>query len=230
MLHVKLPDDIIVESILTEFRPKEAIAQPVKYKGIPLGIIVLATATHFSLALSKELDIFANGLGLALHNSLEHEQLQKLAALDPLTGIYNRRFGLTRLHEEYDRSVRSGVSIGVMIFDIDHFKQVNDTYGHIAGDRVLRNITQLARTALRDGDILIRYGGEEFLIVLPGASKKDLSLVAERMRLIIRESETSYGESKIKVTINIGCDAYPETDLNKDQDLLINAYEALYWA
>lgn len=230
LLQYQLPEDIVLESVLTEFRPKEVIVEPVKYKGIPLSVIVLASASSFAAELKKELDIFANGLALALHNALIHEQLQKLAALDPLTGIYNRRFGLARLHEEFERSIRSGISIGVAIFDIDHFKLVNDTFGHVAGDRVLRNIAQMARTALREGDVLIRYGGEEFLIVLPGASKDDMFKICERLRFLIKESQTSYGDSVIKVTISIGCDAFPETDVGTDQNLLVNADEALYRA
>jgi two-component system cell cycle response regulator len=220
LLCYHLPEDIVLESVLTVFRPREVLVVPVKYKGIPLSVIVLASAAAFGAELAKELDIFANGLALALHNALAHEQLQKLAALDPLTGIYNRRFGLARLHEEFERSIRSGISIGVVMFDIDHFKQVNDTYGHVAGDRVLRTIARLARTALR----------EEFLVILPGASKDDLFKICERLRFLIKDSQTAYGDSTIKVTVSIGCDAYPETDVATDQVLLVNADEALYRA
>lgn len=230
LLAFNLPEDIVVESILTKFRPKEVIVEPVKYKGVPLGIIILASASQFDMELKKGMDIFAYSLALSLHNSLEHDQLQKLAALDPLTGIYNRRFGLSRLHEEYTRSVRSGISLSVVIFDIDHFKQVNDTYGHIAGDRVIKTISQIARTALREGDVLVRYGGDEFLIILPGASKEDSYKISEKLLRMINEAEISYGDSKIKFTISMGCDAFPETDVNSEQDLLLNADEALYRA
>jgi two-component system cell cycle response regulator len=229
-LQFNLPEDIHIESLLTEFRPREMIIEPIKYKNVPLGVVVLATARQFSSELKSELDIFAYGLALALHNALEHDQLQKLAALDPLTGCLNRRFGLIRLHEEFVRSVRSSVSIGVAMFDIDHFKQVNDTYGHVAGDRVLKNIARVARMALREGDMLVRYGGEEFLLILPGASREDAFKITERLRYIVRESQVVYGDAKIRVTVSAGCDAFPESNVDSDQALIIRADEALYRA
>lgn len=225
-----LPEDILVESLLTKFRPREVIAEPIKYKGIALGVVVLAAAHPFTAQFKNELDIFAYGLSLAMHNALEHDQLQKLAALDALTGCMNRRFGLTRLHEEYVRSIRTGVSIGLAMFDIDHFKQVNDTYGHVAGDRIIKNISRVARLVLREGDVLVRYGGEEFLLILPGASRDDTYKITERLRHIVRDSEVLYGDAKIKVTISIGCDAFPESNVESDQALIVRADEALYRA
>jgi two-component system cell cycle response regulator len=94
-----------------------------------------------------------------------------------LTGAYNRRLGIARLHEEFGRAVRMAVPLGVLMFDLDHFKPVNDTYGHLAGDRVLVRVGKLARSVMHDGDIMVRYGGEEFLAILPGASRNDLSQV-----------------------------------------------------
>jgi diguanylate cyclase (GGDEF)-like protein len=159
---------------------------------------------------------------------MEHEQLQKLAALDPLTGVLNRRFGMVRLHEEYSRSVRRGAPLAVLMFDIDHFKQVNDTYGHVVGDRVLRNISGMIRQGIREGDILLRYGGEEFMVILPGASRDDAFAIAERVRHIVRENATTYGANQICVTISVGLDSMPETSINNEQELIANADGALY--
>ncbi len=227
---ISLPDDVIVESTLTQFRPKEVIIEPVLFKNVPIAVILLAKAECFQSGYSKQLSIFTQSLAVALHNALEHEQMQKLAALDPLTGVLNRRFGLLRLQEEYSRAIRRGTVLGVLMFDIDHFKQVNDTYGHVIGDRVLRNVTTQIREAMREGDILMRYGGEEFLVVLPGASKEDIYTVAERARRIIREHKTHYGESQIAVTISIGGDSMPESTPDSEQGLISNADEALYRA
>lgn len=227
---VKLPEQVVIESLLTEYRPSEVLAEPIKYKDVPLGIIILASTNDFSQEFINRIETFSHVLALALHNALEHEQLQKLAALDPLTGIYNRRFGLSRLRDEYTRSIRTGNALGVMMMDIDHFKQVNDTYGHIAGDRVIKNVAHLARQVLREGDILIRYGGEEFLLLLPGASREDVGKVAERLRYIIKSSSIPYGESQILVTISVGCDSYPESEIKTEMDLIANADEALYRA
>jgi diguanylate cyclase (GGDEF)-like protein len=120
------------------------------------------------------------------------------------------------------------VPLAVLMFDIDHFKQVNDTYGHVVGDRVLKNITNSIRQGIREGDILLRYGGEEFMVILPGASKNDAFTIAERVRHIVRESKTTFGENQISVTISVGLDSMPETTISDEQELITNADEALY--
>ncbi len=225
-----LPEDIIVESTLTQFHPKEVIIEPVLFKSVPIAVMLLAKAELFQSDYSRQLSIFSQSLAVALHNALEHEQLQKLAALDPLTGILNRRFGMLRLREEYSRAVRKGSPLGVLMIDIDHFKQVNDTYGHVVGDRVLRSITALIRQGMREGDILMRYGGEEFLLILPGASREDVYMVAERVRYLARDHKTQYGENQIGVTISAGGDSLPETSVANEQELISNADAALYGA
>lgn len=225
---VEYPDELIVESTLTKFRPKEVIIEPVLFKNVPIAVILLARGDRFPAGYSKQLSIFTQSLAVALHNALEHEQLQKLAALDPLTGVLNRRFGLVRLREEYSRSVRRGVPLGVLMFDIDHFKLVNDTYGHVIGDRVLKNVAQLIRQGIREGDILLRFGGEEFLAILPGASKEDTNEVAERACHIIRDYRTYCGESEIRVTVSVGGDSMPESSIASEQELIANADEAMY--
>lgn len=222
------PEEIIVESTLTQFHPREVIIEPVKFKNVPISAILLAKSDVFQIETVRQLSIFTQSLAIALHNALEHEQLQKLAALDPLTGILNRRFGMVRLREEYSRSVRRGVPLALMMFDIDHFKQVNDTYGHVAGDRVLRNIANQIRQGMREGDILLRYGGEEFMVILPGANKEDALAIAERVRHIVRENVTMYGENQICVTISVGLDSMPETEVDGETELISNADEALY--
>lgn len=227
---VSLPDNLVIESILTKFKPMEVIIEPVKYMNIPIAVIVLASTESFKTELKKQIVIFSKGLSIALNNAFEHEQLQKLAALDPLTGIYNKRFGLIRFHEEYSSSIRIERPLGVLMFDIDHFKKINDTYGHLIGDRVLINITQQIRNVMRVGDLFIRFGGEEFLLILPGASKNDSYIIAERIRHIVKESKITYGSNNISVTISIGCDSLPETSVSGEEDLIKNADEALYRA
>jgi len=222
------PADIIVESTLTQFHPKEVVVEPVKFKNVSIAVLLLAKAEPFQEDCAKQLSIFTQSLAVALHNALEHEQLQKLAALDPLTGVLNRRFGLVRLHEEYARSIRRAIPLGVLMFDIDHFKQVNDTYGHVVGDRVLRNITALIRQGIREGDILLRYGGEEFMVILPGASKDDSFTIADRVRHIVRDNKTAYGDNQIAVTISVGVDSMPESSVSGELELIANADEALY--
>jgi len=229
-LCVTLPEDVAVEGVLTDFRPREVIVEPVLYKGVPLGAIILASAAGFADELKSRLDLFGQGMALAMNNALTHDRLQKLAALDPLTGIYNRRFGMARLSEEFSRAVRTTGSLGVMMLDIDHFKKVNDTYGHLAGDRVLIHVAKTVRAALREGDILMRYGGEEFLVILPAASKENSRDVGERMRRMVEETSVADGDQMIRVTISLGTTSYPELEVASEQDLVKRADEALYTA
>ena len=161
---------------------------------------------------------------------MTHDQVQKLAAIDPLTGIYNRRFGTTRLHEEFVRAVQLESAIGIMMFDIDHFKSVNDTYGHSIGDRVIRQVATTARSALREGDIIIRLGGDEFLAVLLGASANDVFQTAEKIRRQIDEKLISYGDQNIHITVSLGGVSFPEKDIKNEQDLIDSADRALYSA
>ena len=227
---VALPDDLVVEGLLADFRPREALAIPIAYKGAALGVIVVASINAFSPEARRLVAQFRHGLALALNNSLAHDRLQRLAALDPLTGAYNRRFGLERLKEEYGRARRSMGPLAVIMFDIDHFKAVNDTHGHFAGDRVLVSVVRVARSVVRLGDVLLRYGGEEFIAILPGASLHDAMLVAERMRRIVGEALIKEGEATIRVTISLGVVSCPELDVASQDDLLRAADELLYKA
>jgi len=227
---INLPEDLELDGVIADFRPREVLIEPVSYKQIPLGAIVLASTHGFSDQVMNNLDLLRNGLALALNNAIVHDRLQRLAAIDPLTGVYNRRFGMARYHEEFGRAVRSGTPLGVMIFDIDHFKEVNDTYGHLAGDRVLARVTRAARTAMREGDVIVRYGGEEFLVILPAAAKSDVERLAERVRRLIEDTAVTDGDQIIRVTVSVGGTAYPAADISDETVLLQRADEALYAA
>jgi diguanylate cyclase (GGDEF)-like protein len=156
--------------------------------------------------------------------------MQTLAAVDSLTGLYNRRFGSKRLQEEYGRAIRSNTPISLLMFDIDHFKNVNDTYGHLNGDRVLVNVAKIATTAIREGDVLLRYGGEEFLCVLPGANQKDAMLVAERIRIMVMDSSLKHAEQEIKVTVSLGTATFPNPNIASCEQFVKYADEAMYTA
>ncbi|MDY6873870.1 MAG: GGDEF domain-containing protein, partial [Chloroflexota bacterium] len=132
-LKLTMPENVRVEGVLTEFTPQEVLVEPVLYKELMLGVIILAAAEPFSSIALDRLGLFSQNLALALHNALLFNRLERLAALDPLTGVYNRRFGLTRLHEEFGRTVRMEAPLGLMMIDLDHFKEVNDVYGHLTG-------------------------------------------------------------------------------------------------
>ena len=223
-----VPEDIVIDGLLVDFRPKKIIIEPLIYNDIPIGVLVLASMKNYSEESVNRIGMFSQNLSLALHNAIIHEQMQRLAAIDPLTGLLNRRYGMIRLREEYSKAVRSEGSLGIVMFDIDFFKKVNDTYGHLAGDRVLVHISKLVKPILREGDVLMRYGGEEFCAILPGASSEDSLKMAERIRFAVQESKVIYSEFEIRVTLSLGISSYPENDIKHEQELLAASDEALY--
>ena len=227
---LNFPSDIILEGVLTTYRPVQVIVKPIKYKQIMLGILVIGKSRVFEASKISILDILCNGLGLALHNAITHDQVQRLAALDSLTSFYNRRFGAMRLKEECARAISSEGFIGLIMFDVDHFKQINDTYGHPVGDKLLKQIANITRSVVRDGDVLIRYGGDEFLVVLVGASHKDTLEIAENLRRVTTESQLISQNQVIKTTISIGVVSYPTCNCDNEIDLIDAADHALYVA
>ncbi|MHB1534794.1 MAG: GGDEF domain-containing protein, partial [Acidimicrobiales bacterium] len=134
---IPIPEGLVVDASLLSFRPRQLVVVPLRFKSVPVGVVLLAFAREASPEVIRLLNNLGNPCGVALNNSLSHERLQHLAAIDPLTGIYNRRFGDGRLVEEWGRAVRDHSPLGLISFDSDHFKGVNDIHGHLAGDRVL---------------------------------------------------------------------------------------------
>jgi diguanylate cyclase (GGDEF)-like protein len=225
-----VPEDLAVEGVLTDFRPREVLIDPLLYKGVILGALILASSTGFTDEVKSRLDLFGQSMALAFNNALTHSRLQQLAAVDPLTSVYNRRFGMSRLREEFSRAVRMTYPLGVMMFDVDNFKKVNDTYGHLVGDRVLMQVTKTALKVLREGDVIIRYGGDEFLVILPAASKENAYDVGERLRRMVEEKAVREGDQMIRFTVSAGMTSYPELQVESVQDLIKRADEALYSA
>ncbi|MBT8093167.1 MAG: GGDEF domain-containing protein, partial [Gammaproteobacteria bacterium] len=174
--------------------------------------------------------IFGRTFVTALSNAMKHGDLQRIAALDPLTNCYNRRFGLTRLREEFSRSQRHESPLGVIMFDIDHFKSINDSHGHLIGDRMLANVAKVAKANLREGDILVRYGGEEFLCILPGATTEGAAEACERIRHTIEEMTVRDRGQTIRCTVSLGFASIPATSAEDETALIQVTDEALYRA
>jgi diguanylate cyclase (GGDEF)-like protein len=152
------------------------------------------------------------------------EALRRRATHDDLTGLWNRGMILDRLAQELSRARREGTSVGVAMADLDHFKQINDTYGHAAGDAVLRHASQRMRDTLRVHDCLGRYGGEEFLIVAPNCTGSALETVAERSRAAVESEPVVIGASTIAVTVSVGIASTLGT--NYDETALMRAADA----
>jgi diguanylate cyclase (GGDEF)-like protein len=152
------------------------------------------------------------------------------ATHDALTGVWNRGTILETLDREVTRSLREGLSLGVLIADLDHFKSVNDTYGHLTGDAVLREITKRMMTDVRSYDAVGRYGGEEFLILLPNCDHVETEEKAERLRAAIIREPVETDSGPLKVTVSIGCVATCSWPENTASQLLQMADCALYRA
>lgn len=168
----------------------------------------------------------------AMAGSLEQSQtdLERLATLDGLTEVYNRREFNRWLSVEFERSRRDEHPVSLIMVDLDHFKQLNDTYGHQAGDAALCCVAQLLRKEVRPGDIVSRYGGEEFAIILPKSSAEDSVAVAHRIRreIAIQPIRIS-SEDRIHLTASLGLATFP-SDVKSEESLLRKADQALFQA
>lgn len=157
----------------------------------------------------------------------------EMAVTDQLTGLYNRRYLASHLSAMFDRAFWTGRPLSILIMDLDHFKSVNDTYGHDAGDKVLQEFSERIKSSVRGIDLACRYGGEEFLIAMPDTDKRFAGIVAERLRQEVEDQEIMLngGRDTLKVTVSIGI-ACSEDGPKDDtaQKLIKRADEALYEA
>ena len=163
------------------------------------------------------------------HLTSSYASIQNDYLYDDLTKVYNRRAGLVRINEEFARAKRSGSTLSVAMVDADHFKNVNDTYGHIVGDKVLTHIASTLKSGLRECDIVARYGGEEFLILLPDTNSSQASLPLNRLRQRLAESTYVHNGLRIKMSISIGIATMSSVDEDAI-DTIHRADNALYLA
>lgn len=155
---------------------------------------------------------------------------EQLSCTDELTQAYNRRHLLQRMKEELAEAVRHERSVSFIMLDIDHFKQINDTYGHLAGDDILRQLADLARGHIRQEDILARYGGEEFGILLPTTQAQTAAFTAERIRSVVQGNKFTSGQLVIRVTASIGVAGFPADPVTTSDELIELADKRLYMA
>ena len=198
------------------------IILPLKAKKCLVGVLCLYLPVNVEVEKEKMdlLIALGNQIGIAIDNARLYEETLSLSLRDPLTGLANRRHMEIIMHDNLSRAKRSGKPFSVIMFDIDHFKKVNDTQGHDAGDLILIETTKVAAKELRDIDLKVRFGGEEFLVLLPDADLSEACNVAERIRLAVQQ--------KVAVTISLGVTSYRAGD---DQEILIKRVDAaLYQA
>ncbi len=161
------------------------------------------------------------------------EQLRLLAITDSLTGLYNRRYFFELAEIEISKSIRYSHPLSVMMFDIDFFKRINDTFGHTAGDMALKTIAEITSRMLRKSDILARYGGEEFIVLLPETSASEASATAERMRKQIENTTLEMEKRQITVTVSFGISDFFRKKNSEAQEIILSEFistadQALY--
>ncbi|MEU4427022.1 diguanylate cyclase [Actinoplanes sp. NPDC024001] len=178
---------------------------------------------------------FAGQAGVAVHNVRVHEEAQRLSLTDPLTGLWNYRYLREVLRREVERASRFGRMLTVLVLDLDHFKEVNDTYGHTAGDQVLGEFARRIRIGLREVDVAFRQGGEEFVVLLPETDAYGGVIVAERLGAAVRDWPVPVDprrpglDDRIPISVSIGIAVFPEHG-STAQEVLDAADEALYAA
>jgi len=158
-----------------------------------------------------------------------HEEIYRLTTMDGLTQVYNKRYSMELLEREMSRARRYGRALSIIMFDIDHFKNINDTCGHLAGDYVLRHLASVVRTHLRREDAVGRYGGEEFLVILPEVDLEGARLVAEKIRRIVETTTFRFDDMNIPVTVSLGVATLGEETRTVEEFLKV-ADERLYEA
>ena len=156
--------------------------------------------------------------------------LEELSKKDGLTDLYNRRYFQERIADEFSRARRYDFPLSFIMFDIDHFKNINDRYGHQAGDEVLKTIARILVQHVRDVDIPARYGGEEFALILPHTSLLNAAIVAERIRQQVMEEPVNFQGQQIDVTISLGVAGIPDNNPSSFHELIRFADDALYRA
>lgn len=212
---------------------------PGKVMMLPLGSgkdafgsigIALSESPALGRDQAQALDSAMRHLTLALRNALVYREIKLQADHDALTQLHNRRSLDQRLHEEVERHQRYAMPMTLLMIDIDHFKAVNDTHGHPAGDAVLRNVAQMMRTACRVTDFTARYGGEEFCIILPHTDSRCGHILAERLRKRIAAHKVEVDGKALAITVSIGLTTLAAGESTTPARLVCEADTALYTA
>ncbi len=208
--------------------PGRALLVPLRLDDKPFGCI--SVLIHRDLAKHEQETArqAVTQLAACFNNSLDYLRLKRRADRDGLTGLYNRRSLDARLDQELKRHMRHKEGFALLMADLDHFKKVNDTHGHLAGDAALRHAAQSFEAGLRSTDFLARYGGEEFAIILPHTGQSQAWMLAERLRRRVSGSTLRYAGRVIPLTVSIGLTAFTPGQAATPASLLALADQALY--
>lgn len=219
----------------TKYRTGSFMSIPLKVGDKTIGVLNISDKITGEVFSGEDLVLlrsFASYATIALERSTYYslaEHLRELSITDSLTGLFNRRYFEERFYEELHRSTRHNLSFSLAMLDIDDFKQFNDTEGHLAGDELLKSVAHIAKESLRVIDVIARFGGEEFAVIMPQTDREEALLVAERIRQSIKEQILCTWNSfpRDAVTITIGISTFPHDGKDR-KELIRNADKALY--
>ncbi len=188
--------------------PLSVAMMPLLRRGRLIGSLNMGARNAERFATNKDtyfLGRLATTVAVCVESAINHERLANLGLTDPLTEVNNRRFFDQRLEEEIMRTMRGKTSLACLLIDVDYFKRINDSYGHQAGDSVLRQVAAVLRQHLRGQDVLARYGGEEFVALLSAATLERAEVIAERIRMALEQCAFLQDEGKsLRITASIG--------------------------
>ncbi|MEY2936371.1 MAG: hypothetical protein RL033_7120 [Pseudomonadota bacterium] len=207
-----VPDSILARCVVDEDTVLETEGPPlvvcsVPFAGARVGMLAVAPSASSELDTGRLIQLVARELGGPVRMAALMAEQERLAAIDVLTGLRNRRAFQQQIAVEISRASRYGTPLGLLLLDVDHFKQINDSQGHAGGDRVLAALGALLRDRLRTPDIPARWGGEEFVVALPNTDLAGAALAAERLRSAVASATIRHGNIDIRVTISIGVSA-----------------------
>jgi diguanylate cyclase (GGDEF)-like protein len=209
---------------------KSHLTLPLVIEGEILGCIALNSDQPNAFD-AQDLQFFSV-IGYQIAATLKHFQrlssIKNIAIYDTLTGLYNRRYFEERLGLDTQKSFYGGTPLSLVMADIDHFKKVNDTFGHTEGDRVLFEIANLLKASVRKKDTVARYGGEEFILILPEAGLGEASMIAERIRKLVESTPFEITNARINLTVSMGISNFPSNRAKSKEELVKMADEALY--
>jgi two-component system cell cycle response regulator len=184
------------------FRVRSIIAEPLWAGGDVIGVLSVSSAKR--AAFSDEDTLLVRLLANCSVSPIENARLRRLAVVDDLTLAFNHRYLLPRMREEMERCRRMGTPLSLALMDLDHFKRVNDRHGHIVGDRVLQGFVDRVRQNVRRIDVLVRRGGEEFILIMPSTSAREARTSAERIRKTVAEEPLDADGTPVPQTVSIG--------------------------
>lgn len=209
--------------------PKELLMLPMLSKGKALGVIILGSLRQYAEEDLEVLSHMSDQISIMLENALANKEMERMSVSDSLTELYNRRYLNEALETEVNNARRFGNNVGLLIMDVDNFKGINDDFGHPFGDIVLTKVSHILRTQVREIDVVGRYGGEEFMVIMPSSDLKMVFAVAEKIRLAVSELNLPSLGSR-QVTISIGAATYREHQAQTADKLVQLADQALYRA